>query len=116
MSTRVCLKIIVNNKLINKYKCLRYRVFDDIRNKAKIAEEIEQPRMDSVRTTPPAILDYSLLSPITDHGGSCHTMTTLGYSDTLLSPGSISSLVHCECDTSTDSDAEFSDMYGIHMY
>ena len=79
------------------------------RSKAKIAEEIEQPRLDSVRTTPPAILDYSLLSPITNHGDSCHAMTTLGSSDTLLSPGSISSPVH-ECDTSTDSDAESSDM------
>ena len=80
------------------------------RSKTKIAEEIEQPRLDSVRTTPPAILDYSLLSPITDHGDSCHAMTTLGSSDTLLSPGSISSPVNCEYDTSTDSDAESSDM------
>ena len=70
--------------------------------------------MDSVRTTPPAILDYSPLSPITDHGDACHTITTLESSDTLLSTllstGTISSPVHCECDTSTDTDAESSDM------
>ena len=33
------------------------------RSMTKPAEEIEQPRMDSVSTTPPAILDYSLPSP-----------------------------------------------------
>ena len=64
--------------------------------------------MDSVSTTPPAILDYSLPSLITDQGVSCHTMTTLGYCDTVFSPGTLSSPVLSD-HMSSDSDSDSSD-------
>ena len=75
---------------------------------SKLGIFINSYNMDSISTTPPAILDYSLPSPITDQGVSCHTMTTLGYCDTMFSPGTLSSPVLSD-HMSSDSDSDSSD-------